>query len=198
MSAVALKNSQRKVSGLGHLHSSKGFCSIEEVYQSYLEHVCRSTGWPVGHVYLPVSTFPPELVSGPSWVLRPPEKFELLRQVTKALRFTKGVGLPGQVFLSKNPVWVSDIRENPGFTRAKLALEMGLHACFDFPVKAESEVIAVLEFFSEVVEKPDRLLLDEMEKLTDKLGLEVERLCKTGALPSSHSFSNLREAELMQ
>ena len=68
-----------------------------------------------------------------------------------------------------------DVTKDPGFVRAKPAEEIGVRAGFAFPVLAGSEVLAVLEFFSDKPAEPDEAVLDLMAQVGTQLGRVMER-----------------------
>lgn len=147
---------------------------MELQLQELVDEICVLTGWPVGHAYLAEEEPNPQLIPALVWHISHPEKFDMMRQVTKSLRFAKGVGLPGQVFASKHPEWVSNIAGDPGFIRGRLALDLGLHSAFAFPVMKGDDVIAVLEFFSETSEDPDPSRIDAVSRKAALLGESLE------------------------
>src|SRR5207244_9971605 len=61
------------------------------------------------------------------------------------------------------------------FPRRKVALDLGVKGAFGFPVFAQGEVVAVLEFFSSNTEQPDNELLTVMSHVGEQLGQLVER-----------------------
>lgn len=63
-------------------------------------------------------------------------------------RFRAGVGIPGRVWASGQPLWIADLVADANFQRASLALESGLRSALAFPVRRGAEVCAVIEFFS--------------------------------------------------
>lgn len=70
------------------------------------------------------------------------------RAATLRRRFRPGVGIPGRVWASGEPVWIADVVADSNFPRASLALEHGLRSALAFPVVAGTQVRGVLELFS--------------------------------------------------
>ncbi len=149
--------------------------SVEEALRFALDRVCAHTGWPIGHVYVPLGDAAGTLVSSLLWHLDDPERFATFRQVTEATRLTVGVGLPGRVLASGRPVWVVDVTHDSNFPRAKQAENIGVRAGFAFPVMVGKEVVAVLEFFSPQPITPDEPLLELMGNIGTQLGRVFER-----------------------
>jgi len=86
-----------------------------------------------------------------------------------------GVGLPGRVAQSGKAAWIRDINYDTNFPRREIANDLGVKGAFGFPVLAQGEVVAVLEFFSSNIEEPDDELLAVMSNVGAQLGQVVER-----------------------
>lgn len=156
--------------------------SVEEAMEITLAEVCAFTGWPVGHVYLVSETFPKKLISSSIWKVSDPELFKEFMAITELTDFAPGMGLPGQVFSSAEPKWVSDINRALNFPRAKELKELSLRSGFAFPVLIGREVMSVLEFFSGKPAEPDEELLKVMAHVGIQLGRKVERFRSENAL----------------
>jgi PAS domain S-box-containing protein len=149
--------------------------TIEKAMQVSIDHVCAYTGWPVGHAYRLVEGTPNGLASTGIWHLDDPKQFATFRKVTEDAHYTSRDGLPGRVLLAGKPVWIADVTRDANFTRAKLAKHIGVKAGFAFPVLVGTEVVAVLEFFSDEVIEPNEPLLEAMAHIGTQLGRVVER-----------------------
>ena len=97
--------------------------SHDEVLQQCLELVCQHIGWPAGHVYVEASDGTGELAPTTVWHLDNPEEFEAFKDATERRRFAPGVGLPGRVLSTGEPVWIPDVQKDPDFLRNKLLAE---------------------------------------------------------------------------
>jgi PAS domain S-box-containing protein len=147
--------------------------TIDAALRSCLKLVSEFTGWPMGHAYLVDGAG--ALVSSGVWHLRDPGSFARFRAVTAATRFVRGEGLPGRVLATGQSVWVEDVRRDPGFMRARGGGELEVRASFAFPAGVGSEVVAVLEFFSDHAETPDPDCLELMSHVGMQLGRALER-----------------------
>ena len=145
----------------------------EEALDFALHRVCAHTGWPIGHVYTTDSSA--RLRSTSIWYLKNGINFEPLRRITAITPFAPGVGLPGRVLATGIPAWISDVKQDRYFLRAKEAEQSNLCAAFAFPVLVGREVVAVLEFFSTEFAEPDAPLLEVMAHIGTQLGRIVER-----------------------
>lgn len=149
--------------------------SVEDALSFALEAICEHTGWPVGHVFLPDPADPDRLYSTNLWYVTPPGAYETFRRVTEAIPFTPDAGLPGRVYSSKKPAWISDVAADEQFLRARQGEDIGLRSAFAFPVLVGQDVAAVLEFFSPARAEPDPAFLEVVANIGTTLGRVAER-----------------------
>ncbi len=156
--------------------------SVGGVLQAAVDEVCQRMAWPLGHALLrgPDGL----LASAGIWHADMPERFAAFRRVTEATRFAPGVGLPGRVLATGQPVWIPDVTRDANFPRATVA-ELGVRAALAFPVLLHREVLAVLEFFSTDAVEPDLPLLEVMATLGTQLARVIERTRAEAALRQS-------------
>ena len=148
--------------------------NVEEAIRRSLERICEATGWPMGHLYL-TSEGGDRLVSTPVWHLSHPMKFNALRRLTDGMEWRLNVGLPGRVLAEARPSWVVDIRTDPSIVRTSLATSLGVRSSFALPLLIGTEVVAVLEFFSEEALGLDERLLEVAGHIGVQLGRVIER-----------------------
>ncbi len=148
--------------------------SIEEVGKISLDMVCKTTGWPVGHVYI-LDNSSGKLVSSKIWHVEDNARFEEFRRITEETQFVSGVGLPGRVLEEKKALWIADVSRDYNFPRAQLAGEIGVRAGFAFPVMIGDQVVAVAEFFTSHVEELHVKLLKAMSSVGIEMGRVIER-----------------------
>ena len=75
---------------------------------------------------------------------------------------------------TKKPVWIPDVTKDTNFPRANRAENIGVKAAFAFPVTADSEVVAVLEFFHPLAIEPDEQILEGMGNIGKQVGKVIE------------------------
>jgi PAS domain S-box-containing protein len=102
--------------------------------------------------------------------------------VTRASTFQRGAGLPGRVWGSRTPEFISDVAHNPVFLRATIAAREGLHTALAFPILLGNEVLGVIDFVSREIRQPDQDLLDMMATIGSQIGQFVERKHAENAL----------------
>src|SRR5207244_6235865 len=103
------------------------------------------------------------------------ERLEKFGQLSSALQFQMGEGLPGRVWKANEPAWIYDVVVDKNFPRAPAAREAGLRGGFAFPLFAGRAVNGVIELFSEHVAEPDPDLLQLVTALGSQIGLFIER-----------------------
>jgi len=94
---------------------------------------------------------------------------------TRSLTLKPGLGLPGRVWSSREPVYIPDVVRDDNFPRAPIAAREMLHAAFGFPILLHGEVLGVTEFFSHEIRQPDQDLLDMMATIGSQIGQFIER-----------------------
>ncbi|MCH8999353.1 MAG: PAS-domain containing protein, partial [Proteobacteria bacterium] len=149
--------------------------SVEDALQACLSDICTHFGWPIGHVYLLAEDGTGELAPSTIWHLTDREKFGAFRSITMTTRFAPGIGLPGRILVSREPVWIADVTEDSNFRRAQASENIGIKAAFGIPVLVGSEVAAVLEFFAEEAVEPDQAALEVMAHIGKQIGRVIER-----------------------
>ncbi len=93
-------------------------------------------------------------------------------------RFGWGDDVPGRVWATHHPVWISDLARETALPRGANAVAAGLKSCFATPVRGGGRVWGVLEFFGTAasMEEPDTDLLHLFEALASQLLQFAERL----------------------
>jgi PAS domain S-box-containing protein len=156
--------------------------TIEQAMRICLEKVCRQNSWAIGHSFIvsPISG----MLESANWYLAHP-RFQKFMDNEHSRRFESGEGLPGRVLSTGNTVWISDVTQDVSFRRTHSAQQANLKGGYAFPVKVGGEVVAVLEFFSEIVAEPNDPLLEVMGHIGTQLGRVVERTRSEAALRES-------------
>lgn len=157
--------------------------TLDKATQTILQTICESLGWEVGAIWN-VDRKAKVLSCFDVWhthTFNAPEFTAATRETT----FLHGVGLPGRVWASGKPAWITDVTKDPNFPRAPIASHVGLHGAFAVPILLGGEVTGVIEFFSREILKPDDDLLQMMGALGSEIGLFIERKQAEEALRES-------------
>ena len=147
--------------------------TLPEAAPELLRAMCEQLEWDVGAVWQLDRT---------AGVLRcvdfwcaPEAPARAFEDVTGAITFEPGVGVPGRVWASGRPTWVPDVHRDLNFPRAPAAVEAGLHGGFAFPIVFAGDIVGVVEFYSRELREPDADLLALAEAVGSQLGQFIER-----------------------
>jgi serine phosphatase RsbU (regulator of sigma subunit)/PAS domain-containing protein len=88
--------------------------------------------------------------------------FPAFEGVTRRMPMPSGVGLPGRVWASGEPLWIPDLAADANFPRAPQAGEVGLRTAFAFPLRDEGRVLGVIELLDRRALQPGADLLETM------------------------------------
>jgi PAS domain S-box-containing protein len=145
----------------------------EAALERALRMAGETLGWDVGAVWLPDSEGK-ALRCAQMWC-SPNTECSQFRAASFGREFTPGVGLPGRVWSSVKPAWIRDVTRDNNFSRGPMATAEGLHSAFAFPILCGEKFLAVMEFFSAEIRKPDEQLLAVFQILGGQLGQMMER-----------------------
>jgi PAS domain S-box-containing protein len=149
---------------------------LEEALGKALDCVCRTAGWPLGHVYLTSERDPSLLEPSGIWHDESGGSFGDFRAITAETPQSAGVGLAGLVLADAKPHWLTArTAAKRGMPRAEAAAHDRIDSGFAFPVIVNGEVAGVLEFFSTEKLSPDEHLLDVTASIGRQLGRVIER-----------------------
>jgi PAS domain S-box-containing protein len=170
-----------------------GAASLADAAPKILSAVCETLHWDCGALWV---------VDRGAKALRCVEtsgcdgkQFPEFEATTRARTFEPGVGLPGRVWKSGEPAWIPDVAAADDIQRAAVASKESLHAAFACPVALSGEVVAVMEFFSARIRRPDPEILAMMAALGRQVGQFMEREDVGRALRDSETrFRFLAEA----
>jgi PAS domain S-box-containing protein len=88
--------------------------------------------------------------------------------------FVRGEGIAGAVWARNKPLWITDVKRQPGFQRSTAA-RYGLRTVFAFPIRLNQEVLAVIAIFSRQVLPPDKHLLHLLRDICSQIGQVMGR-----------------------
>jgi len=105
----------------------------------------------------------------------PGASFAEFEEVSRRSPLASGIGLPGRVWASAEPFFAPDVVHDPNFPRQAAVARAGLHSALGFPVLFGGQPIAVLEFFSREIGRPDAELLEMLSTVGSQIGQFAER-----------------------
>src|SRR5262245_42167810 len=161
---------------------------LNNALEVVLRRVCEKTGWAIGQSWLPGHDGT-VLVCSPAW-FSSVGGLEKFRHTSEGVNFHPGIGLPGRVWVSKQPEWIVDVTLDANFPRADAAREVGLKAALGIPILSGDEVLAVIEFFLREPQREDERLVRVIVTVAEELGLVIGRKRAEESLIREKSFSD--------
>ncbi|MDH5188937.1 MAG: ATP-binding protein, partial [Rhodospirillaceae bacterium] len=149
--------------------------NIEQGISDCLFALCDYITWPIGHVYLVSPTDPDMLIPSDEWYLEDPEFFKKFREITMKTNFAKGIGSPGRVLQSGEPLWIDDVGADKNFPRARMGIDIKVKSSLAIPIKVHGNVVAVMEFFTPFEQSLDQDLLRTIVYAGSQIGRLFER-----------------------
>ncbi|GAN32390.1 MAG: diguanylate cyclase [Candidatus Brocadia sp. AMX2] len=154
--------------------------TFKEAIPKILQAICESLEWDLG-AFWTVDRKTNVLNCAEIWH-KPSVKVPEFEALTRQITFLSGIGLPGSVYASKKPLWITNVVSDANFPRAPVAAKEGLYGAFGFPILLGNHVLSVIEFFSHEIQPPDEDLLRMMAAIGGQIGQFIERKQSEDAL----------------
>jgi len=147
--------------------------SLEEAFRRTLQAIGESLGWEVGAFWI-IDQAANTLHCSTTWHTPeiPAEAFEATNLQAS---FARGSGLPSRVWETGEPVWVLNLLEENTFSCYRGASIAGLQGAFAFPVRSESGLLGVIEFFGSEIQPPGDSLIQTVITVGNQLGQFIEK-----------------------
>jgi signal transduction histidine kinase/DNA-binding response OmpR family regulator len=94
---------------------------------------------------------------------------------TRKAKFIRGVGLPGRVWETREPIWLPNTLRGEKYPRAVFAATAGLDSAIGFPVTVGSELYCVIEFLTRDPLMPNRELMNMLDAIGSEIGQFIQR-----------------------
>ena len=147
---------------------------VLDAYHRGVRAIATSLGWGMGAAW-EVDEHAPDTLRCVALWSRQDSTLSGFVALTRSLALRRGEGLPGRVWESEQPMWITDFAAEEAWPRHGRAREAGLHAAVCFPVVSARGLVGVLELLGDRPLEPDRELLGVFELLGFQLGQLVER-----------------------
>lgn len=148
-----------------------------------LSHVCETTDWNYGEVWVPEENHSNLIRLIPVWSIsadNPSTVYSLgqFRECSHAFILHLGEGLPGRVGSTRQPEWIVDVsaESETYFLRNKIAKAFGVKAGLGIPIIINGQLIAVIVFFMLEVRSQDDSLIEITKAAVTQLELQLPRL----------------------
>ena len=116
---------------------------------------------------------------------------EEFRRTNAVSRFREGEGLNGQAWQSRDLVFVPDLGEMAGCSRAPSAKRNGLKSGVCFPIVLDGRVIGTMDFFTREEIRPSAARLDTLRSVGRQVSSAVERVNRQAKI--DHAKRDLEE-----
>jgi signal transduction histidine kinase/CheY-like chemotaxis protein len=147
--------------------------ALGDAMPKILALVCELSRWNLGTLWLPNDDT--GVLSCVEIWHEPSVDVTEFSRVTLQSVFPRGIGLPGRVWASGEPIWILNVAEAANFPRAAVAAQANLRGAFAFPIVIKGKVLGVLEFFSHDVRRPDAGLLQVLTTVSSQIGQFIQR-----------------------
>jgi len=138
-----------------------------------LRKICEHSGWCFAQSWLPHGGTT-RLKLGPAWYSRD-VALQAFRKENERLAFAPDGGALERVARTQVPDWLWELEPAAKAVRRPLMIAAGLKAWIGFPVIADGEVIAVIEFFDTASRSRDERTLQLIATLASQLGPVIQR-----------------------
>ena len=147
--------------------------SLETATPQILSSIGESLDWQVGAVWQ-LDEVAQVLQCVKVWH-SPTTQFPKFEAATRELKLHSGLGLPGRVWETGQPAWISEIPKEGKSPRVAIAREEGLRSAFAFPIRSSGKFMGVIEFFAREPRELDRELLAMFDSIGSQVGQFIER-----------------------
>ena len=145
-----------------------------DAYARAVQAIATQLEWPFGAAWEPEEHGSGSLRCVAMWC-RSDGRLREFAEITEQLELPSGTGLPGRVWETREPLWLSDFAADLELPRHEVAAAAGLHAAVCFPIRSERGLVGVIELLGQRPLEPDAGLLSAFEVLGVQLGQLVER-----------------------
>jgi PAS domain S-box-containing protein len=150
-----------------------GASTVEDASRSVLQALGETVGWPLGALWL-ADEDGRALRCAALWH-EPSFAAPQFERQSHALALERGVGLPGRVWETGEPLWLEDFAADAALPRMRAATEAGLHAAVGLPLLAEGGAVGVLEFLDREVRRPTPDIVALIRSLSEQVGQFLQR-----------------------
>ncbi|MBD0302465.1 MAG: PAS domain S-box protein, partial [Tolypothrix sp. T3-bin4] len=149
--------------------------NVNSALELVLHIICKTINWDFAEAWIP-SEDGAVLEHKLAWC-EDKSRLEIFSSHSQLITFPPGVGLPGRVWLSKQPEWIEDITvlNQSSFLRSKIAARVGFKTGFAVPIQFDNQVLAVLVFFKRSSLPLDKRLLELVDVVAAQLGALIVR-----------------------
>jgi formate hydrogenlyase transcriptional activator len=168
--------------------------SIAKAAPRLIQSICECLDWEYGEMWRldPQTNL---LTCCETWHL-PSRDLTGFASASREFSFSSGLGLPGRVWKSGRPAWISDLTADGNCLRTSLTTKAGLQSAFAFSIVLGDETLGIMVFFSHEIREADENLLQMMASIGSQIGQFGERKRAEEALRESEErYRNVVETQ---
>ncbi len=167
--------------------------SLKEATPKIIRAICKSLDWEIGELWS--INYQKNILEPVAIWYTSVNDFIEFETVTQSIAFKFGVGLPGIVWKSNEPLWINDLVADSRWQRVSIAAKIGLKSGFAVPINSGEEQLGVMTFFSRDTKYHDADLLKFMVTIGSQIGQFIKR---KQAEEESQKWTLILQSELEQ
>lgn len=156
-----------------------------------IQKICNYTGWIYGEAWMPNQDG--TRLECDHAFYGSIEGLEKFSEYSCGHTFAPARGLPGRVWVEKQPVWIRDVAHDPHYLRATIAGGVGFRTGIAFPVITDNKVVSVFVFYSLKEEERNDPLVKLILSTLSQIGSIIKRVQAEESLRRSEA--NLANAQ---
>jgi DNA-binding NarL/FixJ family response regulator len=177
----------QEISNLAHprgmVFAATATVPVRDGIERALGVLCERLGWPIGHVFL-LDERTNRLASSGIWRLPAPRSFPNLQLAIANLSIPLSDEFGGSSILRGDPIYVTDIQQEPDSMLAGLADTVEIHSVLMVPLMLDEAVIGLMAFFSTAVEdKPSKAVFEGLQEASNEVSEFIEEPVALADLP---------------
>jgi len=147
--------------------------SLDDAAPRLLEAIGKELPWEWGELWIP-NAEDTRLENVEIWRAEPQSRPHFSTK-THETKFALGDGLPGTVWETQRPKWISNVQNDDLFVRAQAATDADVRTGFAVPIQLGSTVFGVMVFFSSEEREPEDALVQMFSVLGNQIGQFTDR-----------------------
>jgi PAS domain S-box-containing protein len=122
-------------------------------------------------------------------------RFPEFEKLTLRSEFVRGVGLPGRIWETNEPVWIEEVAVDKNLPRLSTAIKEGICSAMGFPIGTQQHPLGAIEFFSSEARKRDQEFMTMMAAVGNQIGqFMVRKQAELTLRENEHLFRILTDA----
>jgi len=154
--------------------SLDGAETAADALRGVIRAICQTQNWDSGR-YLRVDNAAGILCQVEFWGV-PDAAIQKFLAAAQDFTYGPGVGIPGKVWQSGQPLWIPDVTKDARAVTAIFKDQSDLRGAFVFPVKADGKTIGVFAFNSHEIREPHVQFLSAVTAIGGQVGGFLQRM----------------------